>query len=56
MIIIQPVRDIRGSIWEVKPNLDRAIVLPLEGKGDRSAVDEVNIRPAPLRGAFRTDV
>ena len=32
-------------------NLDRAIVLPLEGKGDRSAVDEVNISPAPLRGA-----
>ena len=27
------------------------IVLPLEGKGDRSAVDEVNISPAPLRGA-----
>ena len=36
---------------QVKPILSRAIVLPLEGKGDRSAVDEVNIRPAPLRGA-----
>ena len=37
--------------FEVKPILERAIVLPLEGKGDRSAVDEVNCRPAPLRGA-----
>ena len=27
--------------------LDRAIVLPLEGKGDRSAVDEVTCEPAP---------
>ena len=25
--------------------------LPLEGKGDRSAVDEVTCTPAPLRGA-----
>ena len=30
---------------QVKPNIGRAIVLPLEGKGDRSAVDEV-IPPA----------
>ena len=29
---------------EVTPNLERAIVLPLEGKGDRSAVDEVKMR------------
>ena len=33
--------------------LDGAIVLPLEGKGDRSAVDEVNCSPAPLRGASK---
>ena len=35
-----------------RPNLNRAIVLPLEGKGDRFAVDEVTCTPAPLRGAF----
>ena len=29
---------------EVNPNLERAIVLPLEGKGDRSAVDEVKMQ------------
>ena len=29
------------------------IVLPLEGKGDRSAVDEVICEPAPLRGASK---
>ena len=37
--------------FEVSPPLSRAIVLPLEGKGDRSAVDEVTCGPAPLRGA-----
>ena len=37
--------------FEDSPNLERAIVLPLEGKGDRSAVDEVNCTHAPLRGA-----
>ena len=31
--------------------IERALVLPLEGKGDRSAVDEVNVRQAPLREA-----
>ena len=31
---------------------ERVIVLPLEGKGDRSAVDEVTCGPAPLREAF----
>ena len=41
---------------EVTPNLERAIVLPLEGKGDRSAVDEVNMSPAPLRGALWTKI
>ena len=37
---------------EAKPQLERRIVLPLEGKGDRSAVDEVTSRPVPLREAF----
>ena len=37
---------------EVTLQLRRRIVLPLEGKGDRSAVDEVNCTPAPLREAF----
>ena len=36
---------------KVKPHCKRHIVLPLEGKGDRSAVDEVTCRPAPIRGA-----
>ena len=31
------------------------LVLPLEGKGDRSAVDEVTCSPAPLRGASCTN-
>ena len=36
------VRDSHERLtFEVKPTLKRAIVLPLEGKGDRSAVDEV---------------
>ena len=47
------VRDSKKrSIVESKPHLRRRIVLPLEGKGDRSAVDEVKMRPVPLRGAF----
>ena len=33
------------STFEVKPHLRRRIVLPLEGKGDRSAVDEVRDSP-----------
>ena len=38
------VGDSRGRpTLEVKPNLERTIVLPLEGKGDRSAVDEVKM-------------
>ena len=37
---------------EVSPTLESDIVLPLEGKGDRSAVDEVICRPAPLREAL----
>ena len=40
------------SIIEAKPHHKRRIVLPLEGKGDRSAVDEVTCTPAPLREAF----
>ena len=47
-----------AAYWEVSrptlavsPKFQRRIVLPLEGKGDRSAVDEVTCRPAPLRGA-----
>ena len=38
---------------KVTLQLNRRIVLPLEGKGDRSAVDEVTCRPAPLRGALK---
>ena len=50
---IDEVRDSpKRPISKVKPNLGCAIVLPLEGKGDRSAVDEVTCGPAPLRGAF----
>ena len=41
----------KRSIVEAKPHVRRRIVLPLEGKGDRSAVDEVTCRLAPLRGA-----
>ena len=36
-----------------RQNIKRAIVLPLEGKGDRSAVDEVNCSFAPLREASK---
>ena len=35
---------------------ERAIVLPLEGKGDRFAVDEVKMRTAPLRGACNSSL
>ena len=41
----------KRSVVEAKPQLRRRIVLPLEGKGDRSAVDEVTCGPAPLREA-----
>ena len=44
--------EVSRPTLQVKPILDRAIVLPLEGKGDRSAVDEVTCTPAPLREAF----
>ena len=40
----------------VKPHLKRRIVLPLEGKGDRSAVDEVNCEHLHCRGANRTEI
>ena len=40
---------------EVSPQFKRRIVLPLEGKGDRSAVDEVTCGPAPFREAFLAD-
>ena len=38
------------------PLNERVFVLPLEGKGDRSAVDEVTCGPAPLREAFCADI
>ena len=41
----------KRPIGKITPTLNRVYVLPLEGKGDRSAVDEVTCRPAPLRGA-----
>ena len=47
--------EVSRPTLQVKPILSLAIVLPLEGKGDRSAVDEVNIRPAPLREAMRAE-
>ena len=47
----RPTREVPRTTGKVTPTLERTIVLPLEGKGDRSAVDEVNIRPAPLREA-----
>ena len=34
-------------------NLSRVMSFPYEGKGDRFAVDEVNMSPAPLRGASK---
>ena len=33
--------EVSRSIVKASPPFERAIVLPLEGKGDRSAVDEV---------------
>ena len=39
-------------ILEVKPQFRPLYVLPLEGKGDRSAVDEVTGGPASLREAL----
>ncbi len=36
---------------EHPPHLRPRLSLPLEGKGDRSAVDEVTCRLAPLREA-----
>ena len=50
--ITDPIHPKRARNCKSSPTLNRAIVLPLEGKGDRSAVDEVTCRPAPLRGAF----
>ena len=38
----------KSSIMEAKLHYRRRIVLPLEGKGDRSAVDEVKMRTVPL--------
>ena len=38
----------KGSIT---PLIGRVFGLPLEGKGDRSAVDEVTCTPTPLREA-----
>ena len=38
------------------PLNERVFVLPLEGKGDRSAVDEVTCGHAPLRGAFGAEI
>ena len=46
---IDEVRDSHeGPTLQVKPTLKRAIFLPLEGKGDRSAVDEVTCGPFPF--------
>ena len=45
---VQGARHCKSSL-----NFERASVLPLEGKGDRSAVDEVNSSLTPLRGAFQ---
>ena len=36
--------------------ISERIVLPLEGKGDRSAVDEVKMRTPPLSRSVRGDV
>ena len=50
------VRDSKKrSIVEAKLQFRRRIVLPLEGKGDRSAVDEVTCRTAPFREALFAD-
>ena len=34
----------KHPIGKITPTLNRVYVLPLEGKGDRSAVDEVKMR------------
>ena len=34
----------KRPIGKITPTLNRVYVLPLEGKGDRSAVDEVKMR------------
>ena len=47
----RPTREVPRTTGKVTPTLERAIVLPLEGKGDRSAVDEVTCSLAPLREA-----
>ena len=41
-----------AGFWKMRLNIERTFVLPLEGKGDRSAVDEVICGPAPLREAL----
>ena len=38
----------KRSIFEDSPQYRTRIVLPLEGKGDRSAVDEVKMRTVSL--------
>ena len=38
----------KRSILEVSPQFPGRFVLPLEGKGDRFAVDEVKMRTGPL--------
>ena len=48
------ILEVSRPTGKVKPILDRAIVLPLEGKGNRLRFNEVNCRLAPLRGAFPT--
>ena len=48
----RPTREVSRPTEKVSPQFERVIVLPLEGKGDRSAVDEVTCTPAPPRGAF----
>ena len=40
--------EVSRPILQVKPTLERALVLPLEGKGDRFAVDEVKMRTVLL--------
>ena len=53
-VAVDEVCDSNGRpTLQVKPILDRVFVLPLEGKGDRSAVDEVTCTPAPLREASK---
>ena len=44
--------EVSRPTFAVSPKFRQRIVLPLEGKGDRSAVDEVTCGPAPLREAL----